>query len=68
MKDTVEKIYERNRKRLLEQSRIDDIYTDCDVMGVILTMFPNIKVNHRLELNINEKSGRMKCHTSKRSL
>lgn len=68
MKDTVEKIYERNRRRLLKQSRIDDIYTDCDVMGVILTMFPNIKVNHRLELNTNEKSGRMKCHTSKRSL
>lgn len=55
MKNTVHDIYERNRRRLIKKSKVEDMYLECDVMGVILTIFPNVELEHKLELSDKDK-------------
>lgn len=55
MKNTVADNYERIRQRLIKRSKLDDIYEECDVMGVLLTIFPDIKPEHKLIFSTGKK-------------
>lgn len=49
MRKTVVEMYETSRKRLLKKSKTSDMPYQCDVLGVVRTIFPNISFEHSID-------------------